>query len=169
MRFETESLIFADQEEAHATNHIRSKIWGNGTEGKCRLCKEKDETVHHIVSGCKMLCGTQYLNQHNQICKYIHWNILRDLVIEVPKSWMTHIPKETSTKDGINILWDMYILKDRKVGHNKPDIIVHAKNTRECHIIDIVVPVCRNIIRKEAEKISKYRDLGIELQKCWNL
>ena len=63
----------------------------------------------------------------------------------------------------------MYILTEKKVGHNKPDIMVHDENTRECHIIDIAVPVCRNIIQKEAEKITKYRDLGIELQKCWNL
>ena len=105
-----------------------------------------------------MLCGTQYLYWHNHIFKYIHWNILCDLGIEVHKLWMTHVPKETTTKDGINILWDMYILTDRKVAHNKPDIIVHNENTRECHIIDIAVPVCRNIIRKEAEKITNYRD-----------
>ena len=27
----------------------------------------------------------------------------------------------------------------------------------------------QNIMKKEAEKITKYRDLEIELQKCWNL
>ena len=104
------------------------------------------------MSGCKMFCGTQYLYRYNQICKYIYWNILRDLGIEVPKSWMNHVPKETTTKDAINILWYIYILTDRKVAHNKPDIIVHDENTREYHLIYIVVPVCRNIIRKEAEK-----------------
>ena len=82
---------------------------------------------------------------------------------------MSHIPQETTTKDGINILWDMYVLTDRKVPHNKPDIIVHDENTGECHIIDIAVLVCQNVTRKEAEKITKYRDLSIELQKCWNL
>ena len=89
--------------------------------------------------------------------------------MEVPESWINHVPKETTTKDGINVLWDMYIITDRKVPHNKPDIIVHNENTRECHIIDIAVPACRNIVRKEAEKITKYRELGTELQKCWNL
>ena len=116
-----------------------------------------------------MLCGTQYKYRHDQICKYIHWNILRDLGIEVPKSWMSHTPQETTTKGGINILWDMYVLTDRKVPHNKPDIIVHDENTGECHIIDIAIPICQNVTRKEAEKITKYRDLSIELQKCWNL
>ena len=35
--------------------------------------------------------------------------------------------------------------------------------------MDVSVPVCANVIRKEAEKITKYRDLEIEIQKCWNL
>ena len=26
-----------------------------------------------------------------------------------------------------------------------------------------------NVVKKEAEKITKYRDLEIELQKCWSL
>ena len=33
----------------------------------------------------------------------------------------------------------------------------------------MAVPVCRNVVRKVAEKIVKYRDLEIEIQKCWNL
>lgn len=63
----------------------------------------------------------------------------------------------------------MYILTDRKVPHNKPDIIIHNENTGECHIIDIAILICQNVTRKEAEKNTKYRDLSIELQKCWNL
>ena len=35
--------------------------------------------------------------------------------------------------------------------------------------IDVSVPACHNVVRKEAEKIIKYRDLEIEVQKCWNL
>ena len=76
IRNETESLLCAAQEQTLATNYLQKKIWGNSLNSKCRLCKEQDETVHHIVSGCKMLCGTQYKYRHDQICKYIHWNIL---------------------------------------------------------------------------------------------
>ena len=72
LRFETESLLYAAQEQTLATKHLKSKIWGSGPDRKCRLCKEEDETVHHIVSGCRTLCGTQCLDRHNHICKYIH-------------------------------------------------------------------------------------------------
>lgn len=57
----------------------------------------------------------------------------------------------------------------QKVGHNKPDIIIHNEEINEYMLIDVAIPVCQNIVRKEAEKITKYRDLEIELQKFWNL
>ena len=131
--------------------------------------QRKNETVHHIVSGCKMLCGTQYTYMHNQVAKYIHWQILKDLNINVPESWLKHNPTEVVIKNGITVLWDSYILTDKKVPHNRPDIIIHDTNLREALLIDVAIPVCMNIVKKEAEKITKYRDLEIEIQKCWNL
>ena len=169
MTYDTESLICAAQEQVLATNYVRNKIWGTSSTSMCRLCKEQNETVSHIVSGCKMLCGTQYMYRHNQVAKYIHWNILRDLKIDVPETWLNHEPAEVVTRDGINILWDSYIRTDKKVPHNRPDIIIHNENTRECLIIDVAIPVCKNVVKKEAEKIVKYRDLEKEIQKCWNL
>jgi len=36
-------------------------------------------------------------------------------------------------------------------------------------LIDVAVPGDRNVIRKEAEKILKYKDLTIEIQRLWNV
>ena len=35
--------------------------------------------------------------------------------------------------------------------------------------IDVAIPEDRNVIRKEAEKILKYKDLTIEIQSMWNV
>lgn len=51
----------------------------------------------------------------------------------------------------------------------QPDIIIHDSNNNTCIIIDIVIPNCLNITSKTAEKITKYKELKIELKKCWNL
>ena len=116
-----------------------------------------------------MLAGTQYLHRHNQVAKYLHWNILRDIGVDTTNPWLDHKPKEITTKGKKNILWDSYIKTDKKVGHNKPDVIIHDEEKRECILIDVAIPVCQNIVKKEAEKITKYRDLEIELKKCWKL
>ena len=65
LRNETKSLLCAAQEQALSTKYVRSKIWKQKIDTKYRLCGEQDETVHHIVSGCKMLTANQYINQHN--------------------------------------------------------------------------------------------------------
>ena len=35
-------------------------------------------------------------------------------------------------------------------------------------LIDVAIPGDRNVIKKEAEKILKYKDLTIEIQRMWN-
>jgi hypothetical protein len=36
-------------------------------------------------------------------------------------------------------------------------------------LIDAAIPVDRNVIQKEAEKILKYMELTIEIQRMWNI
>jgi hypothetical protein len=36
-------------------------------------------------------------------------------------------------------------------------------------LIDVAIPEDRNVIKKEAEKIQKYKDLIIEMQHMWNI
>jgi hypothetical protein len=38
-----------------------------------------------------------------------------------------------------------------------------------CMLIDIAIPGDRNVIKKEAEKILKYKDPTIEIQRMWNV
>ena len=169
LRFETESLLCAAQEQALATKYVRSKIWKKGKDVNCRLCGEQNETVSHIVSGCKMLAATQYLHRHNQVGKYLHWCILKDIGVQVKDSWLQHKPEEVVQQNDIIVMWDKSILTAKKVGCNRPDITIHDTKARECIFVDVSIPVCDNVIKKEAEKITKYRDLEIEVQKCWNL
>ena len=36
-------------------------------------------------------------------------------------------------------------------------------------LIDVAISGDRNVIKKEAEKILKYKDLTIEIQRMWNI
>jgi hypothetical protein len=36
-------------------------------------------------------------------------------------------------------------------------------------LLDVTIPGDRNVIQKEAEKISTYKDLTIEIQRMWNV
>ena len=51
--------------------------------------------------------------------------------------------------------------------NNKPDIIIRDKEKGTCMLIDVAISGDRNVIKKEAEKILKYKDLSI--QRIWNV
>jgi hypothetical protein len=57
---------------------------------------------------------------------------------------------------------------DRTIPSNKPDII-RDNEKRTCTLIDAAIPGDRNVIKKEAEKILKYKYLTIEIQRMWNI
>ena len=42
-------------------------------------------------------------------------------------------------------------------------------NNGTCMLIDVAIPGDRNVIKKETEKILKYKDLIIEIQCMWNV
>jgi len=46
---------------------------------------------------------------------------------------------------------------DRTVPNNKPDIIIRGNKHGTYMLIDVAIPGDRNVIKKEAEKILKYK------------
>jgi hypothetical protein len=54
---------------------------------------------------------------------------------------------------------------DRTIPNNKPDIIIRDNKQGTCTLIDGAVPGDRNVIKKEAKKIFKYKDHIIEIQR----
>ena len=57
---------------------------------------------------------------------------------------------------------------DRTIPSNKPDIIISDDEKGTCVLTDVAISGDRNVIKKEAEKILKYKDLTIEIQRMWN-
>jgi hypothetical protein len=55
---------------------------------------------------------------------------------------------------------------DRPISNNKTDIIIRDNEKRICLLIDAAISGDRNMIKKEAEKILKYKDLTIGIQQC---
>ena len=63
----------------------------------------------------------------------------------------------------VTILWNQQIQTDRTIPNNKPDIIIRYNEKGTCILIDVTISGDRNVIKKEAEKILKYKDLTIEI------
>lgn len=115
-----------------------------------------------------MLAPTEYLARHNKVAKYIHWVICRYLGVSTEERWYEHQPKANIKREGITVMWDSPIQTDRTIPANRPDIVIYDKKKQMCLLIEITVPDDGNIITKENEKLNKYKDLEIEIQRMWH-
>jgi len=71
---------------------------------------------------------------------------------------------ETSQGGKVTILWYQQVQSDRIIPKNKPDIIIRDNEM----LIDVAIAGDRNVIKK-TEKILKYKDITIEIQRKWNV
>jgi len=51
----------------------------------------------------------------------------------------------------------------------RSDIIIKNNKEKTCILIGVEIPADRNDVQKEAEKKLKYKRLGIEIQRMWNI
>jgi len=142
------------------------------TDSKCRLRQQFDETIDHIISACPILAKEQYIKRHDRVCAQLHFNICKETGVQLDKRhWYEHVPQSIETGQGgnVTILWNQQVQTDRTIRNNKPDIINRDNEKRTCMLIDAAISGDRNVIKKEAEKILKYKDLIIEIQRMWNV
>ena len=60
------------------------------------------------------------------------------------------------------LLWDFKIQTDKKIEHNKPDIVVLDKMERKCLIIDVACPFDIRVKEKEKDEIENCQELKCE-------
>ena len=169
IKFETEGLIIAAQDQALPTNYLKSK-YHTSKSPLCRLCNERVETIEHIVAGCKVLAGKEYMERHNKVAAAIHWSLCKKHQIMCDAdNWWNHQPEKVIENENVKILWDFNIYTEKKIEARRPDIVVIDKKEKSVQLNDIAVPKGSRIDEKEAEKIDKYQELRIELERLWNM
>jgi len=161
---ETESIIVAAQNQAISTNYFKNKILKQETESKCRLCKQHEETIDHLTSGCPVLVKNKYLMRHDKVCTHLHYSICKALGTGTTDKWYTHMPKPVCEEGDVTVLWNQAVHTDREVTANRPDITIKHKKEKTRTLIDGALPPDRNVVPKEKEKKLKYKSLCIEIQ-----
>jgi len=56
----TVSKIETAQDQVISTNYFKNNILKEETESKCRLCKQHEETIDHLTTGCPILTKKTY-------------------------------------------------------------------------------------------------------------
>ena len=109
------------------TNAIKTKIDKTTNDSKCRLCKEKKESVDHLVSACCKIALTDYKKRHNKVAYMLHWNLCKKYHLLAAEIWWEHKIEKVLQNNEAKILWDFKIETDKHLAHNIPDITVVEK------------------------------------------
>ena len=169
LKKETEGMLMAAQDQALRTRYIQRAIDGQNISAKCRKCNEKDETINHIVSECPALAQNQYKRRHDTVAKALHWSLCNKYQITCNNKWYEHQPDNVIENDRVKILWDHAIRTDRVIRAHRPDLTLIDKVNRKVALIDVSIPWDSRVEEKEREKIEKYQDLRMEVQRIWEM
>lgn len=164
---ETEGFIVAIQDRVIATRNYRKYIIGEQIDDKCRICmKEKQkETIEHIISGCEALANTEYIKRHNNIAKIIHQDLAKqNSFTSETIPYYKYNPKTILDNETHTIYWDRQIITDHQITANKPDITIINKISKTIVIVDVAIPLNKNVQKTYATKINKYLPLIAELK-----
>lgn len=169
LKKETEALLLAAQEQALRLGYVAKHIFGQQVDDRCRVCRWQPETVEHVVSGCGQLAQRDYKRRHDKLAQMVHWSSCRQYGIKTEDKWYQHVPQDVSETKDVKLLWDFDIFTDKGITARRPDIVVVDKKERRAVLIDVSVPIDRNVRAKEDEKVEKYTELALEVKRLWKL
>jgi lysyl-tRNA synthetase class II len=124
-----------------------------------------------LISACPILAKEQYIKRHGRVCAELHFNICKEIGVKLDnKHRYDHEPKsvETSHEVKVTISWNQQCELTELFSTINWKFIIRDYKQRTCMLIDVAVLGDRNVVKEEAEKILKYKDI-IEIQRLWNV
>ncbi|KAL1455720.1 hypothetical protein WDU94_009793 [Cyamophila willieti] len=169
---ETEGFLHAIQDQVMKTrNYIKFIMKKSIPTVMCRLCNKTTESIQHLSSGCSFLARHEYTNRHDLVGNIIHQELLKN-IRKSNKTSMPHYlykPLAVEENEEHKIYWNMYIITEHKVIHNKPDILYFNLKEKSASIVDVTIPLDENINTAYMNKIVKYEDLKRQVKNMYNL
>ena len=139
LKKETESTIIAAQDQALCTRNTRKNVYGEDIDYKCRVCGTADEAVAHIVSECPKLSQTDFKKiWHGNVTRVTHWKLYEKWGFDRGGKRYTHTPEKVLESEECKILRDFPMQTDKSLEHNRPDITVVDKQTKNAYLL-----ICR--------------------------
>nr|XP_013180905.1 unnamed protein product [Papilio xuthus] len=138
-----------------------------GEVKKCPHCGNASKTVDHLASKCEKMLGTDYTRRHNEVLKCIHLLLCNKYGVRSTKKLKNHSVQEIVSNKFVEIRVDTFVKTDIKIKHNRPDIVVIDKRTKEILVVEVGITSLDNLQQVETEKLRKYDVLANELTQMY--
>ena len=106
LKKETEGMILVAQGQALRTNYMKVRIDHRCVSPKCRMCRDKDETVWDVIGECSKLTGTEYKTRHDNVARIIHRALCIKYGFSTEERWYEHNAEKVLESREVKILWD---------------------------------------------------------------
>ena len=70
-----EGFVVAIQDKVIGNRNYQNHILPHNVDDKCRLCGNLNETIKHIIDGCRELAQREYTRRRNDVCGIIYQQI----------------------------------------------------------------------------------------------
>jgi hypothetical protein len=124
------------------------------------------------MSACPIMSTEKSVKRHDTVSAQLHFNLCEEIGVKLEnRHWHDHVTESATTCHGGKVTerWNQQVQTNRTIPNNEPDIIISDNKQGTCMLVDAAIPGDRNVIKKEAEKILKYKDFIIRIQKMWNM
>ena len=98
-------IIIITQDVSLQTNCHATEILQTETDSKCRLCKQFDEKVEHIILACPILAKEQYIKRHDRVRAKLYCNTCKETGLQLDSDhWYEQAPKLVETSHDCKVI-----------------------------------------------------------------
>ena len=84
----------------------------------------------HEVSECGKLAQTEYKGRHDNVARYIRWQLCGKCGLERANSWHEQKLKGVLERENFKILWDFTVQCDREIEARTPGTVLIRRRER---------------------------------------
>ena len=101
------------------------------------MCRDKNGTVSHIVSGCSKLAQKEYKKRHYNVARAIHWDLSGKCGFDRNDKWYNHVPESVLENENYKLLWGFSIRTDHHIEARRPGLVLVDKSKKSTAISDV--------------------------------
>ena len=134
----------------------------------CRLCKQGQGSVKHLISNCGILVKNVYTKRHNDALKCFFFELLNKLgFLDSVPPWFSNIDVKPEYKfDEYLVQWNVpeYSGRDNETLSATPDGKIVMKKEKKIYLTEQTIPWITNRDEKFDFKAQKYDDVQDSLR-----
>ena len=90
--------------------------------------------MYHLISECGKLAQHEYKRRHDDVARYIHWQLCQDMRIESCDKWYEHKPEFAMENRDYKIFWDFIIQCYQVIEAREPNVVLIENRDKRCKI-----------------------------------